>query len=75
MGSANTKLSAPLYDSLGVARGEPVRFRIGGLTVEVPASNFQRRGCPTIRRDRRPQLEATLPAWVLQRYIAVIVSA
>lgn len=72
MGSANAQLSAPLYDSLGVANGAPARFKIGRLTVDVPASEILRGGRPIVRRDRPAQLEATLPALVLQRYVAGI---
>jgi hypothetical protein len=72
MGSRTMQLSAPLYDSLGVGRGMPARFAIGGLTVSVPASQIERGGRPTVRPNRPAQLEATIPAWVLQRYVVVI---
>jgi hypothetical protein len=72
MGSRNVQLSAPLYDSAGVAQGVPVRFEIGGLTATVPASRIERGGRPIVRHDRPTQLEATLPAWVLQHYVVVL---
>ncbi|MGH7650044.1 MAG: hypothetical protein ACREND_18200 [Gemmatimonadaceae bacterium] len=42
MGSRNVQLSAPLYDSAGVAQGMAARVEIGGLTVSVPASSGRR---------------------------------
>ena len=67
MGAADMVLAAPLYDSLGVNGGAPVRFKIGDYTVEAASSNIRRGGMPNVR-GTGPQLEATLPASVLQHH-------
>ena len=71
MGAADMALSAPLYDSLGVSTGAPARFKVGDYALEAPAANIRRGGSPNVGGSR-PQLEASLPASVLQHHALVL---
>lgn len=71
MGAEDMVLSAPLYDSLGVRFGGAIRFRVGSYTVEAPASKIRRGGMPNVRGSG-PQLEASLPASVLQHHTLIL---
>lgn len=71
MGAADMSLSAQLYDSMRVNAGAPARLDIGDYAVEVPAARI-RRGGPANVRGSGPQLEASLPACVLERYAVVL---
>lgn len=71
MGAADMMLSSPLYDSLGVNTGAPARFKVGDYTVAVPSANIRRGGMPNVRGSG-PQLEASLPASVLEHHTVVL---
>jgi len=71
MGSSDMAIASPLYDSLGVNNGAAARFKIGDYAVEVPSSKIRRGGKPFVR-GTGPQLEASLPGWVLEHHMLIL---
>jgi len=73
MGGTSLDLADSLFKELQIGGGRPLRFRIGTLTVEVPAA-----GIASVPRPPRPlagsdlRVAAILPASVLQHYLIVI---
>ena len=72
MGSPSLELRESLYDELKLGSASSLVFRVGGLTVRVPAAEVARepRGPSFIGADL--EVEAVLPASVLQRYEVVL---
>ena len=71
MGASDMALAGPLYDSLGVNKDTPARFKVGDYIVAVPSSSIQRGGRPAVRGSG-PQLEGSLPASVLAAHTLVL---
>ncbi|HEY3951105.1 hypothetical protein [Phenylobacterium sp.] len=71
MGAPDMTVNEALHEDLHLGADQPLAFKVGGLTVRVPASSVQ-------QTHGRPQglagesVEATLPASVLQTYQVVI---
>lgn len=72
MGSPDFTLTSNLFDETQAAQGNAVRFKLGNLTVEIPAAQVQRETGKPFSVNSDLLVEATLPASVLQRYVVVM---
>jgi hypothetical protein len=70
-GRTEMSLGAALYDTLRAGAGATVRFRVGDFAVDVAGGRLQRGGSVT-PHGTGPQVEAALPAWVLQPYMVAL---
>jgi hypothetical protein len=72
MGSQQMTLRESLFTELQLDRGRPLVFRVGELSIQLPATEVvsERREPSSVGADLR--VEAVLPASVLQRYEVVI---
>lgn len=72
MGSPDMELRGPLFTELQLNQQNHLRFKMGGLVVDVPAADVSHD--PAKPRPLGPELklEAILPASVLQHYQVVI---
>ncbi len=71
MGSPSMEVSESIFRELRLDR-KPLRFRVGGLTVEVPPSEIGRERIPPRSIGSDLEVEALLPAGVLEKYQVVI---
>ena len=72
MGSPEMTLTSSLFDEVHAAQNSPLRFQIGGVTVEVPSAQVQRESGTPFSVGTDLKVEATLPASVLERYVVTI---
>jgi len=74
MGSAAPALSAGLADELGVNRGDPLNFSVGGMAMRVEAAAVDRNLAKDFfQKYFAPhRVEAMLPSGILQNYLVVL---
>jgi len=72
MGRPSMDIRQPLFEDLHIEAARGLSFDIGGMRVDVPASNLRREGGPAYSLGRGERVEAVLPASVLSRYDVVI---
>jgi len=70
MGSTSMVLRETLFNDLQLDQNKPLRFRVGGLSVEVPGKEVISETSKPRRSDLK--VEAMLGAGILQRYQVVI---
>ena len=68
MGSPSTVLTQVLYDDLRIAQNRALLFRVGNLSIRVPASRVSTDGSKPYSLGPDLEVEAMLPAGVLQDY-------
>jgi len=72
MGSPSMEISESLFRELKVDRRKGLRFKLGGLSIDVPASQIDGERTHPHSVGSKLQVEALLPASVLQHYQVVI---
>lgn len=72
MGSPSMTLTTSLFKDLQLDQNKPLLFRIGGLSVEVPAVEVTNEGGEPYSIGSDLKVEGMLPAGILQRFQVVI---
>lgn len=72
MGSPSTTITAELYKELRLDQGQPLTFRVGALSVSVPAREVTADPSAPYSVGSDLKVEAMLPAGVMQKYEIVL---
>ena len=72
MGSPSTILAGSLFKELQLDRNRPLTFRLAEMTVRVPAAQVSSDPSPPYSVGSNLEVEAVLPAGIMQNYEVVI---